>query len=163
MLDFIDTKPFEAAFTGLGMLATSYVAGASGWSLVGPPLLVGLAYYAIFLDADWDGRSRLTRFWSAAPPVASCPVSKWAAEPGIPSYAKLSSILVLLDCSCIEGSQSAPTCTWKAAPPLRGVAAKLEAERYMTPSGERYSASAVHSMLGNDLARYKVQRPDDAA
>jgi len=145
------------------MLATSYVAGASGWSLVGPPLLVGLAYYAIFLDTDWDVRSRLTRFWNAAPPVASCPVSEWAAEPGIPSYAKLSSILVLLDCSCIEGSQSAPTCTWKAAPPLRGVAAKLDVESYTTPSGESYSESAVHSMLGNGLARYKVQRPDDAA
>jgi DNA invertase Pin-like site-specific DNA recombinase len=40
---------------------------------------------------------------------------------------------------------------------LRGVAAKLEAQGHTTPSGERYSASAIASMLGKGLSRYKTR------
>jgi hypothetical protein len=39
---------------------------------------------------------------------------------------------------------------------LRGVAAKLEDQGYTTPSGERYSVSAIASMLGKGLTRYKA-------
>jgi hypothetical protein len=38
---------------------------------------------------------------------------------------------------------------------LREVAAELEAQGYTTPSGERYSASAVATMVGHGLSRYK--------
>lgn len=50
MLDFIDTKFFGAASTGLGALATSCVAGASEWHLFILPAVVMIAYYLIFAE-----------------------------------------------------------------------------------------------------------------
>jgi hypothetical protein len=42
--DFFDTKPFGAACTGLAVLATSYVAGVTGWHLIILPALTMMAY-----------------------------------------------------------------------------------------------------------------------
>jgi hypothetical protein len=44
----LDTKPFGAICTGLAALATSYVAGATGWHLIILPLLVIAAYDLCF-------------------------------------------------------------------------------------------------------------------
>jgi hypothetical protein len=41
---------------------------------------------------------------------------------------------------------------------LRGVAAKLGAQGYTTPSGKRYSASAVASIFGKGLSRYEASK-----
>lgn len=48
MRDFTDTKPFGGACVGFAALATSYLAGATDWSLIALPLLGILAYYAFF-------------------------------------------------------------------------------------------------------------------
>lgn len=44
---------------------------------------------------------------------------------------------------------------------LRAIAAELEAGGHVTPSGKRYSASAIASMLGKGLSRYSVKISTD--
>jgi hypothetical protein len=46
--EFLDSKFFGAAFTGGAAIATSYVAGATGWSLIILPLLAIAAYHLCF-------------------------------------------------------------------------------------------------------------------
>jgi len=48
MKDFFDTQLFGATCAGFAMVATCYVAGASGWWLVILPLLVMIGYHLCF-------------------------------------------------------------------------------------------------------------------
>jgi hypothetical protein len=59
--EFFDTRPGGAAFAGVAAMATSYMAGATGWSLIITPLLVIAVYQLCFSD---DGRdSNVNRYW----------------------------------------------------------------------------------------------------
>lgn len=46
--EFLDSKFFGAAFTGVTAVATTYIAGVTGWSLIILPLLAIAAYHLCF-------------------------------------------------------------------------------------------------------------------
>jgi len=84
MLDFVDTKLFGAAFTGVGTLATSYVAGASDWRLIALPLLIMIAYYLVFHDPMTIG-SDMTFFLSWEGSFAAARARGYVVDPVAPN------------------------------------------------------------------------------
>jgi hypothetical protein len=59
--EFLDTKHFGAAFTGVVAMATSYVAGAMGLSLIILPLLVVALYQLCFSAAPTNSLKDVLR------------------------------------------------------------------------------------------------------